>query len=81
MQNLYNYDAPKKSANLSINSDLLQKAKAQNINLSAALEQTLKAKLAETQANKWQRENKNAIHEYNRFIEEKGLFSDEHRGF
>lgn len=38
MAELYNAAAPKKAANLSINSDLLQKARALNFNLSATLE-------------------------------------------
>ena len=42
MSNLvFNPAAPKKSANLSINSDLLQQAKQLNINLSKTLEQHL----------------------------------------
>ncbi len=81
MQALYNSDAPKKATNLSINSDLLKKIKALNINLSATLEHALRAKLAETEANKWQKENKRAIEAYNDFIEDNGLFADEHRQF
>ena len=81
MQALYNYDAPKKPTNLSVNSDLLKKTKALNINLSATLEQALRAKLAETEASKWKEENKQAIQAYNNFVEENGLFADEHRQF
>ena len=44
MQALYDFDAPKKATNLSLNSDLLKKTKALNINLSATLEQALKDK-------------------------------------
>lgn len=81
MQALYNYDAPKKPTNLSINSDLLKKTKALNINLSATFEQALREKLAETATNKWQKENKAAIEAYNNFVEDNGLFADEHRQF
>ncbi|MBT6991315.1 MAG: type II toxin-antitoxin system CcdA family antitoxin [Gammaproteobacteria bacterium] len=81
MQALYNYDAPKKPTNLSVNSDLLKKSKALNINLSATFEQALRTKLAETAANKWKRENKRAIETYNDFVEENGLFADEYRDF
>ena len=81
MQTLYNIDAPKKTTNLSENSDLLKKVKALNINLSATLEQALRSKLAETDANKWQKENKRAIKACNDFVEENGLFADEHRQF
>lgn len=81
MQPLYNYDAPKKATNLSLNSDLLRRSRALNINLSATLEQALKAKLAETKAEKWKAENRNAIQAYNEFVKEHGCFSDDFREF
>jgi len=81
MQTLYNLEASKKPTNLSLNSDLLKKAKALNINLSATLEQALKSKLAEREAEKWAKDNKRAIKVYNEFVEENGLFADEHRNF
>ncbi len=81
MQPLYDLNAPKKATNLSLNSDLLIKSKALNINLSATLEQALKDKLAITEAQKWSSENKNAIKAYNKFIEDNGCFGDEFRSF
>jgi len=81
MQTLYNLNAPKKPTNLSLNSDLLKRTKALNINLSATLEQALRTKLAEIEAESWAKENKRAIKAYNDFVEENGLFSDEHRNF
>lgn len=81
MDTLYNHEAPKKPTNLSINSDLLKKTKALNINLSATLEQALRSKLAETEAAKWKQTNKKAIRAYNDFIESNGTFADEYRSF
>ena len=81
MQPLYDYDSPKKPTNLSLNSDLLKRSRALNINLSATLEQALKAKLAENHTEKWKTENKNAIRAYNEFVEKHGCFSDEFRDF
>jgi len=81
MQELYNYKAPKKATNLSVNSDLLKRSKALDINLSATLEQALKEKLAKVEAKKWLEENKNAINAYNDFVEEHGSFGDEYRAF
>lgn len=81
MQTLYDYDAPKKPTNLSLNSDLLKKIKALNINLSATLEQALRTKLAEKEAVKWAKKNKRAIQIYNKFVDENGCFSDEYRQF
>lgn len=81
MQVLYDIAAPKKSANLSINSDLLQKARTLNINLSAALETILKQLLAQQQAEQWRTANRAAIIAYNEFVEENGCFGDEYRSF
>jgi len=81
MQQLYDYKAPKKAANLSVNSDLLKKSKALDINLSSALEQALTERLAKSEAKKWLGENKNAISAYNDFVDEHGNFGDEYRSF
>lgn len=81
MQTLYDPEAPKKPTNLSLNSDLLKKSKALHINLSATLEQALRAILAETESENWAKENKRAIKAYNSFVEDNGLFADEHRSF
>lgn len=81
MQALYDLNAPKKPTNLSLNSDLLKKIKKLNINLSATLEQALRTKLAENEAENWAKENKRAIQVYNEFVDENGLFADEHRTF
>lgn len=81
MQSLYDINAPKKATNLSLNSDLLIRSKALNINLSATLEQALKEKLANSEAKNWAKENKNAIKAYNDFVEENGCFGDEFRSF
>jgi len=81
MQQLFDFNAPKKATNLSVNSDLLKRSKALNINLSATLEQALKVKLATAKAEKWAVENNKAIKAYNEFIEEHGCFGDEYREF
>lgn len=81
MQPLFDLEAPKKPTNLSLNSDLLKKCKAMNINLSATLEQALVEKLAKTSSEKWADENKNAIRAYNKFVEKNGCFGDEFREF
>jgi antitoxin CcdA len=79
--NVFNPKAPKKSTNLSINSDLLTQAKQNNINLSRALEQRLIEMLLEENRCKWREENKEAIEAYNRRIEVSGVFSDTLRNF
>ncbi len=78
---LYDVDARKKSANLSINSDLLQQARECHINLSRALEQKLVEMLLEEKRRKWKEDNRDAIKGYNRRIEREGVFSDGLRRF
>jgi antitoxin CcdA len=78
---LYDPSAPKKPANLSINSDLLQQAKEHRINLSQALESLLEELLREEKRRQWQEENRAAVEEYNRRIEARGVFSDGLRQF
>jgi antitoxin CcdA len=81
MKPLYDPKAPKKPTNLTVNSDLLKKSRALNINLSAALEKILCQQLAEHARQKWVKQNRNAIRSYNEFVEENGCFGDEYRNF
>jgi antitoxin CcdA len=81
MSHHYDINAPKKSTNLSVNSDLLKRSKILKVNLSATLEQALNEKLKAIESEKWKAENKNAMAAYNQFIEENGCFSDEYRDF
>lgn len=81
MQTVYDLEAPKKATNLSINSDLLSKAREMDINLSSTLEQALAETLKERQRTRWLAENRQAIQAYNAEVEEKGVFSDGLRSF
>jgi antitoxin CcdA len=78
---LYDTNARKKSANLSINSDLLRQARESHINLSRALEQKLLEILLEEKRRKWKKDNREAIEAYNQRIKRDGAFSDGLRGF
>lgn len=78
---IFNQAAPKKSANLSINADLLQQAKQFNINLSQTLEQHLAEIVRQAQRSQWLAENKDALDDYNRRMEKHGTFSDGLRRF
>jgi antitoxin CcdA len=81
MQRVYNRKAPKKAANLSINSDLLKAARDSNINLSAVLEEALAYLVADSKREAWRRENADAIQAYNEFVDKQGVFSDGSRSF
>ncbi len=73
--------ASKKATTLSINSDLLSKAREMNINLSATLENALTRQLKTMQREWWLQENAKAIQAYNDFVENEGVFSDGIRSF
>lgn len=81
MQQPFNLQAPKKPTNVSINSDLLVKAKSLKINLSATLESALIEIVNEKQRELWREENQHAIASYNQMVEEHGTFSDDLRAF
>jgi len=81
MSQVFNLNAPKKPTNVSINSDLLEKAKGMKINLSATLEAALAEQLRAEQRTQWKAENAKAIQAYNNFVEESGVFSDGLRKF
>lgn len=81
MNKIYDPSAPKKPTNVSINSELLRKAKELEINLSATLEQALSEKVKQRQQEIWLSANKNAIDEYNQYTEQHTRFSDSLRRF
>jgi len=81
MHSIYNHNAPKKPTNLSLNSDLLTKARDLKINLSATLESALEAKVRLSAREEWLKENKKAIKCLNELAENNGLFSDSYREF
>jgi len=81
MHALYDSSSAKKPTNVSINSDLLKKAKALDINMSAALEQKLVELIKQKQAVAWLESNQEAIAGYNRHVEEHCVFSDDLRSF
>lgn len=81
MTAIYNKDAKKKATNISINSELLEKAKKYKINISANVEKTLEELIRQYEIQNWEKENKEAIDFYNQRISENGLFSDGLRSF
>jgi len=71
----------KKRSNVSISADLLYQAKARNLNLSKLLEEKLKERLTELEAESWKAANLPAIQIWNQHIEKEGLWSDDQRLF
>ena len=81
MDPAYDTKAPKKAANLSINADLLNRARELDINLSATLEQALVEVVKQRQRERWLAVNRDAIATYNDHVEKHGAFSDGMRTF
>lgn len=81
MSAVFNVHAPKKATNVSVNSDLLTKARALRINLSATLEAALAEHVAASERERWQRENAAAITAYNRLVDERGSLGDALKSF
>jgi len=77
----YNTHAPKKTTSLTVNADLLQKAKAYKINLSQSFEKHLDTLIRKKAEQAWLKENQKGIEERNNFVEEHGVFSDGLRTF
>lgn len=81
MPQLFDESASKKATNLSINSDLLSRARKLNINLSATLEHALENELRKSERDNWLKDNKKAMSELNELADNNGLFSDAYRNF
>jgi len=81
MNMIFNPEAPKKPTNLSLNSDLVQKAKEENINISLVVESAIAEELKKRLEIDWKNNNKEAIKYYNDMVDKIGLFSDGIRSF
>lgn len=65
----------KRAANLSVNAELLDEAKALEINLSATLERALEEAVRARKRERWLEDNRDAIADYNTWVAEHGVFS------
>jgi antitoxin CcdA len=65
----------KRAANLSVNADLLDQAKALEINLSATFERALEEEVRVRKGKAWLAENRDAIAAYNACVAEHGVLS------
>lgn len=73
--------SPKRPANVSVRTDLLERARRHDINLSRALEDRLVELLREKERAAWLARNRAAIEAYNKRVERDGVFSDGLRSF
>ena len=71
----------RKPTNISLDSDLLDAAKALGVNISRACERGLAEQVSETRAERWLEENKQALESSNRYVEKNGLPLARYRQF
>jgi antitoxin CcdA len=73
--------APRRPTNVSLDSRLLQEAKALGINISRAAERGIEAEVSAARAKAWQEENRDAIDAANEYVEKHGLPLARYRQF
>jgi len=71
----------KKAANLSVDTDLLERAKRLKLNLSQVFETGLSEAIRQRQREEWLKKNRAAIEAYNEYVDKHGVFSDGLRSF
>jgi antitoxin CcdA len=77
----YDPKQPRKAVNLTIDADLLARARALGLNLSRELTERLEDAVRAAERERWAAENRAAIEDHNRRIAERGLWSDGKRQF
>jgi antitoxin CcdA len=78
---LYDPEATKKPTRLSVNGDLLEKARELGVDLATTLEDALALEVHRRQRETWLEENREAIEAYNELVAQHGVFSIGLRGF
>jgi antitoxin CcdA len=71
----------KKTVNVSINRELLNRARSADLKLSSILEAALEQRLRQQARERWLTENRAGIEAYNEQVERDGVFSDGLRAF
>ncbi len=70
---------PRKSTSLSLDADLIARAKKVNVNLSRAAEAGIEDQVRKAEAARWKEENRDAVAAYNARVEKEGLPLDDYR--
>lgn len=73
--------APKRPTNLSLDQALLNEARSLDVNLSQAAEAGVRRAVAEAKADRWRRENAEALASSNAWVEQNGLPLERYRRF
>ena len=81
MSNMHTKPRTKRPTNLTIDPDLLARAKALGLNVSSVLDEGLRAKIREEEARRWIEENRDAFDALNKETREHGVWSERLRRF
>jgi len=76
MTKVYNTQAAKRPVNLTMNGDLVEKARAKGLNLSALAEKAVAAELVRSAREQWDAEIAEACAAHERYLEEYGSASE-----
>ena len=78
---LYDREASRKPTSLSVNSDLLEKARELGVDVATTLEEALASEVQKRQREAWLEANREAIEVYNELVARDGVFSAGLRDF
>jgi antitoxin CcdA len=81
MARISRVDGPKRATNLTLSERLIEEARALDVNLSRAAEDGIARAVKEAQDARWVEENRLAMADYDRFVEENGLVLEDLRLF
>ncbi len=76
MRSLYNAAAPRRAVNLSLNSELVEKARAENLNLSAIAEKAIGGALAEAARKRFDEEIARGVAQHTEYLATYGSIGD-----
>lgn len=72
---------PRRSTSMTLDAAVLDEARALGVNVSRAAEQGVAAAVRAARAERWRRDNAEAIASHNRWVEENGIPLAEYRKF
>ena len=76
MRQVYDTQAAKRAVNLTLNSDLVEKARAEGLNLSSIAEDAVAAALARRARERWDAEIAEACEAHDRYLEAYGSLGE-----
>ena len=73
--------ARRRPTNVSLRVDLVQAARSLDLNLSRELESRIEDVVRQRQAEAWKKENKKALDDYAKYVEKRGIWNEDERGW